>query len=269
MSDINIHNKFLQLFQGFIKDLIVTLPDYSEKLTNSYSDLLELSEIDDIQTSDQLNKISECIFKHNTNITNRDRNFFDSEPDLLEGISLKQLWNKDITPKNRNIIWKYLQSFCIISMNIKSSENLKKLLNGDTEEVNKNDLKSLKKLNKLTETIKNDIEPEKNGDFDLENLLESSTIGKLAKDIASNLDLGDMGSQVNKDDMDIGKIMQSTDFMGIFNKINEQVQEKFTSGDIDSNLLSNEAEQMLPNMLNNPFFKNMMNSDLFKNFEKK
>lgn len=271
MSDKQIHDKFLHLFQGFIKDLTIALPDYSEQLTNDYSSLLEKTSITNIQKSKQLLNFSNCIYQYNTYITNRDRRFFDEDPKLLQNISIKQLWNSDITPKNRNTIWKYLQSFCIISMNIQSSKNLKKLLQGDdqgNESVDKQDLKSLKKLHKLTETVQSS-EPEPESDSTgLEGLLESSSIGKLAKDIASNLDLGDLGSQIKDgESMDIGKIMQSTDFMGIFQKINEQVQEKFTNGEIDDSLLSGEAEQMLPNMMNNPFFQNMMNSDLFKNLQ--
>ena len=57
------------------------------------------------------------------------------------------------------------------------------------------------------------------------------------------------------------------DFMGIFNKINEQVQDKFQKGEIDDSLLSSEAEQMLPTMMNNPFFQNMMKSDMFQNLD--
>ena len=45
MSDKQIHDKFLHLFQGFIKDLTVALPDYSEQLTNDYSSLLEKTSI--------------------------------------------------------------------------------------------------------------------------------------------------------------------------------------------------------------------------------
>lgn len=270
MSDKQIHDKFLHLFQGFIKDLTVALPEYSEQLTNNYSGLLEKTSITNIQKSKQLLNFSKCIYQYNTYITNRDRRFFDEDPKLLQNISIKQLWNSEITPKNRNTIWKYLQSFCIISMNIQSSENLKKILQGEDEQgesVDKQDLKELKKLHKLTETVQTSSEPESDS-TGLEGLLENSSIGKLAKDIASNLDLGELGSQVQGgDNMDIGKIMQSTDFMGIFHKINEQVQEKFTNGEIDESLLSGEAEQMLPNMMNNPFFQNMMNNDLFKNLQ--
>lgn len=266
MSDKEVHTKFLKLFQGFLKDIIVTMPQYSETLTNTYEGLLNRESITNLSQSKQITKFADCIYDNNTVITKRDRAFFDSDPPLLQGISMKQLWNGDITPKNRNTIWKYLQSFCILIMNIRSSENLKNLLQGEdsSESLDKQDLKQLKKLSQLTETVQT-REPEPEG-MGLESLLNSSSIGKLAKDIAENLDIGDidMGSG---DTMDLSKIMQSTDFMGIFNKINEQVQDKFQKGEIDDSLLSSEAEQMLPTMMNNPFFQNMMKSDMFQNLD--
>ena len=41
----------------------------------------------------------------------------------------------------------------------------------------------------------------------------------------------------------------------------------FKKDKIDDSLLSSEAEQMLPTMMNNPFFQNMMKSDMFQNLD--
>jgi hypothetical protein len=272
-----LSNKTLTLFNSFIKDLIITLPEYSEILTENYNDILELETIEDIKKYPKLNKFMEIVYKYNTYITKRDRKIFDKDVELLEGVSSKELWNKDITPKNRNIIWKYLQSFCIVSMNLKSSEDLKNLLNGEEENVleNKKDLKDLKKMNQLTKDIKQTNSGQSSEGIlgglgeglegGLENILESSSIGKLAKEIAGGLDLGDMNINPNDGEgMDIGKMMQSTDFLGLFNKINEQVKEKFETGEINGDILSSDAENLMPTLMDNPFFKNMMNSDLFK-----
>tara|TARA_R110001599_G_scaffold199328_2_gene396126 strand:- start:191 stop:1042 length:852 start_codon:yes stop_codon:yes gene_type:complete len=272
-----LSNKTLTLFNSFIKDLIITLPEYSEILTENYNDIIELETLDDIQNYPKLDKFMDTVYKYNTYITKRDRKFFDKDVELIEGVSLKELWNKDITPKNRNIIWKYLQSFCIISMNLKSSEDLQNLINGEDENVleNKKDLKDLKKMNQLTKDIKHQKMGQGSEGFEgglenileggLENILESSSIGKLAKEIAGGLDLGDMNITPNDgEEMDMSKMLQSTDFLGLFNKINEQVKEKFDSGEINGDILSSDAENLMPTLMDNPFFKNMMNSDLFK-----
>jgi len=267
-----LSNKTLTLFQSFIKDLIITLPEYSEILTDNYNDIIELETLEDIKKCPKLDNFMNIVYKYNTYITKRDRKIFDKDIELLEGISSKELWNKEITPKNRNIIWKYLQSFCIISMNLKSSEDLQNLINGEDENVleNKKDLKDLKKMNQLTKDIKHKNMGSGSEGFGggmgegLENILESSSIGKLAKEIACGLDIGDMNINPNDEDMDMSKMLQSTDFLGLFNKINEQVKEKFDSGEINEDILSTDAENLMPNLMDNPFFKNMMNSDLFK-----
>jgi hypothetical protein len=260
-----VHEKFLSIFQSFLKDIITTLPEYSEIITEKYLDVFELETIKDIFSNKKLSKFSECIYKYNSNITNRNRKFFDDNPELIDGISIKELWNKELKPKNRNTIWKYLQSFCIIIMNLKSSDDLQKLLNGEQESLEgKKNLKDLKKLSQLSKNLTTDSKQNDIGQG-VENILDSSSIGKIAKDIASNLDLSDINVDKNSDgSMDIGNIMQSTDFMGLFNKINEQVKEKFESGEINENTLSGEAENLLPQIMNNPFFKSMMNNDMFK-----
>tara|TARA_Y100000389_G_scaffold165597_1_gene169860 strand:- start:2159 stop:2995 length:837 start_codon:yes stop_codon:yes gene_type:complete len=267
-----LYNKTLTLFNSFIKDLIITLPEYSEILTNNYNNILELETLEDIKKYPKLDNFMDIVYKYNTYITKRDRKIFDKDIELLEGISSKVLWNKEITPKNRNIIWKYLQSFCIISMNLKSSKDLQNLINGEEENVleNKKDLKDLKKMNQLTKDIKQQKMGQGAECFEgglgegLENILESSSIGKLAKEIACGLDIGDMNINPNGEEMDMSKMLQSTDFLGLFNKINEQVKEKFETGEINEDILSSDAENLMPNLLENPFFKNMMNSDLFK-----
>jgi hypothetical protein len=157
-------------------------------------------------------------------------------------------------------------------MNLKSSADLQNIINGDVDNVleNKKDLKDLKKMNQLTKDIKHKNTGQGAECFEgglgegLENILESSSIGKLAKEIACGLDIGDMNINPNGEEMDMSKMLQSTDFLGLFNKINEQVKEKFETGEINEDILSSDAENLMPNLLENPFFKNMMNSDLFK-----
>tara|TARA_B110001469_G_C9647589_1_gene328252 strand:+ start:4955 stop:5815 length:861 start_codon:yes stop_codon:yes gene_type:complete len=284
MDSTKINDKFLKLFQSFIKDIITTLPEYSQILSDNYSDILDLETIEDIFENEQLKLFSECIYDNNTYITKRNRKFFDNNSNLLEGISIKSLWNQDIIPKNRNTIWKYLQAFCIIIMNIKSSGDLKKLISGEDQDIeikDKKDLKELKKMNLMTQDIQHKNMGSGSGseDFEggfeggigegLEKMLDGSSIGKIAKDIATGLNLEELN--INPEDekgMDISNIMNSSNFMGIFNQINEQVKKKFESGEINDELISSEAESLMPNMLNNPIFKNMLGSDIFNNINK-
>ena len=41
--------------------------------------------------------------------------------EFLPGIVFKQLWNLDISDKTKETIWKYLQTFSLITINLKSS----------------------------------------------------------------------------------------------------------------------------------------------------
>ncbi len=84
--------------------------------------------------------------------------FFDLEIEFLEEISFKRLWTKNISNKTRESIWKYLQTFQIININLKSSKDLRNALSQigtDTEvEVDRSTVKDLKKLKKLSEGLK-------------------------------------------------------------------------------------------------------------------
>ena len=267
-----VNEKCLQIFKSFINDLCITFKEYSDILTEKYSDVLKLETIDKIENCKLLNNFIDIIYKNNTKITKRDKTFFTDDVNLLEGISIKQLWNKDIKPKNRNTIWKYLQSFCIISINLKSSDELQNLLKNDekneitSDKIDKKDLKQLKKINMLNDELKETSNSQKkdssimNG-FDM---LEGSNIGKLAKDIAENINLEKTGlDKINTEgDVDISSILQNVNFGELFNTINEQVKSKFDNGELDQNTISKDAENMLPNMMNNPFFQQMMNQNV-------
>jgi hypothetical protein len=272
METVIVNEKCLQIFKSFINDLCITFKEYSDVLTEKYSDVLKLETIDKIENCKLLNNFIDIIYKNNTKITKRDKTFFTDDVNLLEGISIKQLWNKDIKPKNRNTIWKYLQSFCIISINLKSSDELQNLLKNDekneitSDKIDKKDLKQLKKINMLNDELKETSNSQKkdssimNG-FDM---LEGSNIGKLAKDIAENINLEKTGlDKINTEgDVDISSILQNVNFGELFNTINEQVKSKFDNGELDQNTISKDAENMLPNMMNNPFFQQMMNQNV-------
>ena len=78
--------------------------------------------------------------------------------------------------------------------------------------------------------------------------------------------MGDMG--IGKDmgggEPDMAKMMQNmmnpSNFMNLFQNINEQVREQIDSGSISEETLSGEAESLYGNFANNPMFKNMMDN---------
>ena len=71
-------------------------------------------------------------------------------------VDLKKIWNSGISEIDKNNIWKYLQTFCIITINLNSSKELQQLLSGETKEIdkdNRKDLKDLKKIKKIKQNI--------------------------------------------------------------------------------------------------------------------
>jgi len=249
-----LNNKSIILFKSFVKDLISVYPEHKIKLYEHYGNIM-------VYETKDISKFLENINKYEKLITNRNNDLFKDNIYIFEGISMNELWKKDISESTKSNIWKYLQTFCVIYINLKSSESLKELLSGEIETVNesnKKDLKDLKKLKKIKENINETKDPM---GFDIENMLNNSSIGKIAKEISESLNLDDPNT-------DMSNILEGNTIMNIFNKVNETIKHKIDSGELSDDILKKEATSMYPDMMNNELFKNMANmaesSDLFK-----
>jgi len=255
MDPDKLNNKVLQVFQSFLTDIMTVYPEHRDKLSSEYEELLGVEQIV-INDNEQLKLFMKIINENNKKITNKDESVFDTM-NLLKPIDIKELWGaKNITNKIKQSIWKYLQTFCVISIHLESSENLRKLLSGESTEIdeNKKDLKQLKTLKKLKENIEE--EPENVVDPGLENMIENSSIGKLAKEIAEDLNI----DELTGDPSDMANMFQNENFMNIFSKINSKVQDKMNSGELDGNILSKEASSMYPDISSNPIFGQLFNN---------
>ena len=186
--------------------------------------------------------------------------------ELLEEISFKKLWEKNITNKTRESIWKYLQTFQIININLKSNEELRQALSQigtDTiMEVDKSTAKDLKKLKKLSEKVKDKNINQGEGELDemLGGLLDSG-IGDIAKEVAKNMNVDEMFGNINENSnpMEIMSQMMNPEKMNsIFQNINSVMEQKVEKGELTQDSLKNEAEGMMGKMKENPMFKNMM-----------
>ena len=139
------------------------------------------------------NSILNNIDAISNEITNRDEKIFDNDLYLLKDICFKKLWCTEISDKTKDNIWKYLQSFCLINININSNDKLTEALS-DIENKNKvskkvaNDLKNYKKINEdfsaPSASASNPSDVELEG-FD--NILNNTSIGKIAKEITEEL----------------------------------------------------------------------------------
>ena len=197
----------------------------------SYNNILELKQLDSINSYENLYKFLSTLDRHSKKISDRDDKIINSM-NLID-IDIKELWEK-IEDSNKNKIWKYLQTLCLIKLNIESNEDLKTILSGDNDidKSNKENLKTLKKikllksgLEKTTEEIDKNRRRRRRGreedtediNNNLNHILNNTGIGSLAKEIAEGFNFDGENSQ---------DLMDPSNLMNLFSKINTTVQDK-------------------------------------------
>jgi len=259
-----VETKLFSLFSDFIRDLSKTFPEIKNSLYRNYETCLTDTEGKSLDDFPKLNRFLELIGDYEKMITDKNLEFFDLEVEFLEEISFKRLWEKNITNKTRESIWKYLQTFQLISINLKSSQQLKDVLNDlgkdKKVDIDKKTAKDLKKMKKLSESVKNEVPGESELDEMLSGLMGGG-IGDIAKEVAKGLNIEEMFGNVDEtsNPMELMAQLMNPEKMGsIFNNINSVMEKKMASGELSQESLKSEAEGMMGKMGDNPMFKNMM-----------
>ena len=255
-----VEQKLFSLFSDFIRDLSKVFPEIKNSLYRNYEDCL----VDGPKTLCDFPKVKrflELIGDYEKYIVDKNLEFFDLEVEFLEEIQFNRLWEKSISNKTRESIWKYFQTFQLISINLKSSEALNAALEGD--KIDKSSLKDIKKMQKLSEDVQSKAKSQE-GENELDQMLGGlmdSGIGDIAKEVAQSLDVESMFGSVdeNSNPMELMAQLMNPDKMGaIFNNINSVMEKKMESGELTQDGLKREAEGMMGQMGDNPMFKNMM-----------
>ena len=245
---MDINSKALHIFKGFIDDLIKVFPEYKIPLYENYSDILALETLK-INENQKIKDFLKKIDSVSTEITDKNECIFENDLFLLEDVCFKKIWSSNISDKTKETIWKYLQSFCLINININTLEKL----NGDD---NLSDQKMTKKSKKDLENyqkINKDFTNEKPSDEDLNgfnSILENTNIGKIAKEITEELNLGDDSSEA-----DMKEVFNPENMMKIFSSINSKISD---NGDLNKDDLANEATNICSSMKDNPLFSQLM-----------
>lgn len=260
---MDLNNRLLGTFKDFINDINEFDNEIGEKCKEHYKEIIELSELDNINNYEELSLFLNTLDKHSKKISDRDEKVIDSIK--LKNIDIKKLWT-NLEEINKNNIWKYLQTMCLIKLNIESNNELKNILSGENEldQSNKENLKTLKKmkllkegLNETNEKIENE---EKSQPQNIENILNNTGIGNLAKEIAEGFEL---------ENEDPSEIMNPSNLMSLFTKINSTVQNKIESGDLDLSKVTSELPSLYSNMQQDPLFNQMMNMNTSNQEEQK
>lgn len=255
------------LFSSFIRDLGKTYPEIKNCLYRNYEECLVDTDNKPLSKCPKLQVFLDVVHTHSTKITKKDITFFETV-NILEEISFKNLWSKNISEKTRATVWKYFQTFSLLTINMKSSQALKDALSSiqNDEEVDLADrgvAKDLKKMKQLSESVQQAI-PDESGELDLENMLGGlmdSNIGKIAQEVAGTMDMEKVFGNIDEstNPMELMSQMMNPDKMGkIFQNINSVMEKKMENGEFQQEDLKKEAEGMYGNMAQNPMFKNMM-----------
>lgn len=263
-----MNKKLLQLLHCFINDLVVAFEERKNGILSCCELILKLETIDNIENHESIKQFLETIYKHNSKITKRDEKLF-VDFTIFKDVNMTELWEV-ATDQNKQAIWKYLQSFAIISIHFYSSKTVKQLLDGDNDVLdnhNKKDLKDVKNLNELSKSVKE--KPKQKVDNnnmlgDMSQFLEGSDIGKLAMDIANEINVDEFKNDIDPNTNPM-EMLQSGNFMDMFKKINETVSSKISNGEINPETMMSQMMNMMPMMNENPLFKNMMNNENLKN----
>jgi len=267
---MEIEKQVFSIFSSFIRDLSKTFPEVKNCLYRNYESEITGEDLK-LDNCPKIGVFLSKIDENNKLITKKDEKFFEVV-DILEEISFQRLWEKNISDKTKNTIWKYFQTFTIININLNSSKQLQDALEsiGNDEEIKKEDIKDkqtakdLKQLKKLTEEVKKEEKEEEDGELDLENMLGGlmdSNIGSIAKEVASSMNIEEMFGNVdqNSNPMEVMAQMMNPDKMGsIFQNINKVMEKKMESGDLNEDTLKKEAQNMYGNMANNPLFGDLI-----------
>ena len=158
-----------------------------------------------------------------------------------------------------------MQSFALISINLKSSDALSSVLekiNDDefTKDIikDKNIAKDLNEIKKLTNGIKEEINDNDDNLEDMMGDLMDTGIGSIAKEVAESVNMEEMFGNIdeNANPMDIISNMMNPDKMNeIFQSIGKVVEDKKNNGEFTDDSLKSEAEGIYGQMGNNPLFQ--------------
>jgi hypothetical protein len=267
--EIEVAKQVFPLFSSFIRDLGKTYPEIKSCLYRNYEECLVECEGKTLQDVPKLQVFLEIIHTHKSEITKKDPQFFEVE-NILEEISFSKLWSKNISDKTRETLWKYFQTFGLLTLNLKSSQALQDALSSiqmeeEVRVTDKDVAKQLREMKSLTESVQAPVAtPDSTAEFDLESMMGGmmdSNIGKIAQEVAGSMDMEAMFGNIDEttNPMELMTQMMNPDKMGqIFQNINSVMETKVASGELKKEDLQKEAQGMYGSMSQNTMFQDMM-----------
>jgi hypothetical protein len=251
-----------RLFQSFIKDIIDVFPEYEKRLTNYYQPTLDSDSPDDPKLKDFLENVNEI----SSQIIDKDISVFDGDPVILQNVSFKLLWNSpEMSDQSKNVIWKYLQTFCTINIQRESEQDkiddVIKKIESNEKVKDKETVKNMKKLQKLNEkfdikeiesVIKNNPGTIDEGMDEMDKMFQNTSIGQIAKEITEELDI----ENILNNGGGIQDLFSGGNMANIMQTISSKMADKKdTMGSED---LMKEASNICNSMQGNPLFSSLL-----------
>ena len=268
MSQTNIEY-FNSTLKQLVNNIIEFYPEYKENLEEYYKDIIE----NECNNDDKYIKRFMRKFENLKNdVSTKNNNIFSEKLFILKNIDFKEIWeNEKTTEKNKETIWDYLQSLYVIGESIISDsgkiqkliENFKKVRNKEEIEDHADD--ENKEIYNMIKNLSEKQQSSENTPLD-ENILNNGLIGKLAKELAEDINLDEMDLGIDKDSGNVGDIFgklmggdNPMKFMSLIQNVGQKIQNKLSDGNIDESKLVEEAQNMM-GMLgnNNPMLNNLL-----------
>jgi hypothetical protein len=243
------NDKFNQIIDDFVKDLLVTFPELKETITT-------------ITKETYLAHCTEMYPKIFFELLYENDKLFEEPCFLLPGVDFTILMKDPlVTDKTKKTIWKYLQ---LILFSVVDTLNGSDTF-GDTsklfEAINENDLH--KKIAETMDGMKDFFvnEPDISGDFmDPDKLkghldgLMGGKIGSLAKEIAE-----ETASSIGNQEEFMQTIMKNPQkILSLVKDIGGKLESKIKSGQVKESELLEEATELIDKMKDMPGIKEMM-----------
>ena len=292
-------NDYIKNFNKELIKLLKYLNSFIDK--DDTSKLIEELK-NNLDTDKYINNFWENINSKSKMISQHDEFLFCKDIDIINNLSLFEYYNhENITEENKNKLWEYLEFMYLYTYSYKTNIDLlkEKINNIENELENKDNNENLqswlaivdniKNNKRRTEESKNMKDDDNNNEFKMPNIpnmpnmpkidkdtfkkfeeyseqLTNGPIGKLAKDIAENLDLDDISNpndiltSLCKGDMKDNKLMS------LMSKVGGELQNKMNNSDINQDDLMKDASSIMNNF-SGFFNQNGINEDMFKNFQ--
>ena len=123
----------------------VYIPYNKEYIHKNYSEILELTEIS-IDDNEIISEFLKNIDDNSNDISNKDSKIFTEDLFLIKEISMKSIWESDISEKTKENIWKYLQAFCVINISRNSNDKINEVLKSIESNEKVTDKKTVKEM---------------------------------------------------------------------------------------------------------------------------